>query len=109
MHYASPLLRESNAKNAKKNLAMFSDNCSVRADGLCIGSPRLVGGWKVGNSDMQELFLHHTVVALSKQVLTMVSASKKTHFEYSVSFQQFNLVNVTPSSGLSSKARFASS
>ena len=41
---------------AKKNLAKFSDTCSVRADGLCIGSPRLVGGRKAGNSNMQEFF-----------------------------------------------------
>ena len=26
-----------------------SDTCSIRADGLCIGSPRLVGGRKAGN------------------------------------------------------------
>ena len=32
--------------SSKKNLAKFSDTCSVRADGLCIGSPRLVGGRK---------------------------------------------------------------
>ena len=31
-----------------KNLAKFRDTCSVRADGLCIGSPRLVGGRKAG-------------------------------------------------------------
>ena len=40
----------------KKNLAKFSDTCSVRADGLCIGSPRLVGGKKAGNLNMQEFF-----------------------------------------------------
>ena len=34
-----------------------SDTCSVRADGLCIGSPRLVGGRKAGNSNMQDFFL----------------------------------------------------
>ena len=42
--------------SSKKNLAKFSDTCSVRADGLCIGSPRLVGGRKAGNSNMQEFF-----------------------------------------------------
>ena len=42
--------------SSKKNLAKFSDTCSVRADGLCIGSPRLVGGKKVGNLNMQEFF-----------------------------------------------------
>ena len=36
-----------------KNLAKFSDTCSVRTNGLCIGSPRLVGGTKAGNSNMQ--------------------------------------------------------
>ena len=40
----------------KKTLAKFSDTCSVMADGLCIGSPRLVGGRKAGNSNMQEFF-----------------------------------------------------
>ena len=40
----------------QKNLAKFSDTCSVRADGLCIGSPRLVGGRKAGNSNVQEFF-----------------------------------------------------
>ena len=40
----------------QKNIAKFSDTCSVRADGLCIGSPRLVGGRKAGNSNMQEFF-----------------------------------------------------
>ena len=44
-----------------KNLATFSDTCSVRADWLCIGSPRLVGGRKAGNSNKQEFFLHHAV------------------------------------------------
>ena len=39
-----------------ENLAKCSDNCSIKADGLCIGSPRLVGGRKVGNSNMQEFF-----------------------------------------------------
>ena len=43
-------------KETFDNLAKFSDTCSVRADGLCIGSPRLVGGRKVGNSNMQEFF-----------------------------------------------------
>ena len=46
----------------KKNLAKFSDTCSVRADGLCIRSPRLVGGRKAGNSNMEDFFLHHAVV-----------------------------------------------
>ena len=40
----------------QKNLAKFSDTCSVRADWLCIGSPRLVGGGKAGNSNVQEFF-----------------------------------------------------
>ena len=34
--------------SSKKNFAKFSDTCSVRADVLCIGSPRLVGGRKAG-------------------------------------------------------------
>ena len=42
--------------SSKKILAKFSDTSSVRADGLCIGSPRLVGGRKTGNSNMQEFF-----------------------------------------------------
>ena len=33
----------------QKNLAKFSDIYSVRTDGLCLGSPRLVDGRKVGN------------------------------------------------------------
>ena len=41
----------------QKNLAKFSDTCSVRADGLCIGSPRLVGGRKAENSNRQEFLL----------------------------------------------------
>ena len=45
----------------QKNLAKFSDTGSARARGLCIGSPRLVGGRKAGNSNMQDFFLHHTV------------------------------------------------
>ena len=42
-----------------KNLGKFSDTCSVRADGLCIGrfgSSKLVGRRKQGNSNMQEFF-----------------------------------------------------
>ena len=46
---------------SKKNLAMFNDTCSVGADGLCIGSPRLVGGRKVGNSNMAKKNFHHAV------------------------------------------------
>ena len=40
----------------KKNQAKFSDTCSVRADGLCIGCPRLVGWRLAGNSNMLEFF-----------------------------------------------------
>ena len=40
----------------QKNLAKVSDTCSVRADWLCIGCPRLVGGVKAGNSNMQDFF-----------------------------------------------------
>ena len=38
---------------SKKILAKFSDSCSVRADGLCIGSPRLVGGGWGGRREFQ--------------------------------------------------------
>ena len=48
--------------SSKKNLAKFSDSCSIRADGLCIGSPRLVGGRKAGYSNMQDFFLHQAVI-----------------------------------------------
>ena len=41
---------------SKKNLAKLSDTCFIRADGLCIRSPRLVGGRKARNSNMQEFF-----------------------------------------------------
>ena len=41
---------------SKKNQAKFSDTCSVRADGLCIGCPRLVGRRKAANSNMLEFF-----------------------------------------------------
>ena len=40
----------------QKNQAKFSDTCSVRADGLCIGCPRLVGRRKAANSNMLEFF-----------------------------------------------------
>ena len=36
-------------RDEQKNLAKFSDTCSVRADGLSIGSTRFVGGRKAGN------------------------------------------------------------
>ena len=42
--------------SSKKNLPKFSDTCSIRADGLCIGSPRLVGRRKAGNANMQDFF-----------------------------------------------------
>ena len=45
--------------SSKKVPPKFSDTCSVRADGLCIGCPgcpELVGRRKVGNSHMKELF-----------------------------------------------------
>ena len=44
-----------------KNLTMFSDTCSFGADGLCIGSPWIVGGKNAGNSNMQEFLLHYAV------------------------------------------------
>ncbi len=40
---------------------------------------------------------------------TRVSASRKTHLENLVSLQQWSLVKVMPSSGLSSRARLAAS
>ena len=43
-------------KDEQKNLAKFSDTCSIRAGRLCIGSPRLVGRGKAGNSSVQECF-----------------------------------------------------
>ena len=47
----------------KKNLSKFSDTYSVRADGLCIGIPKLVGGWKAGNSNVQDFFCAHCTCA----------------------------------------------
>ena len=44
-----------------KNLAKFSDTCSVRADGLCIVSPRLVGGRKAEKFKHARMFLRHAV------------------------------------------------
>ena len=35
-----PINAEKFTGSSKKNLAKFSDTCSVRAGGLCIGSPR---------------------------------------------------------------------
>lgn len=47
---------------------------------------------------------------LKKQTkLTKISASKKTHFENCVSFQQCSFVNVTPNSGRLINNKFASS
>ena len=40
----------------QKSFAKFSDTCSVRAGGLCISYPKLVGSMKAGSSNMQELF-----------------------------------------------------
>ena len=45
-----------NTESSKKNLATFSDIGSVRADVLCMGSPRPVGRRKAGNSNVQEFF-----------------------------------------------------
>ena len=39
----------------RANIAKFSYTFSIRADWLCIGSPRLVGWKKAGNSNMQEI------------------------------------------------------
>ena len=48
----------------EKNLAEFHDTRSARADGFCMGSPRLVGGRKAGYSNMQEFLLHHNVFSV---------------------------------------------
>ena len=42
--------------SSKKVPAKFSDTCSVRADGLCIGCPTLVGSRQAGNLNMREFF-----------------------------------------------------
>ena len=45
----------------QKNLAKFSDTCSVRADGLCIGC---LGHWAERgreDSNVHEFFLHDSV------------------------------------------------
>ena len=42
----------------QKNLAKFSDTGSAKARGLYIGSPRLVGGRKAGNLNMQKNLRH---------------------------------------------------
>ena len=52
-----------------KNLAKSSDMCSVRADGLCIGGPRLVGGRKAGNSNKQDFFLAPRCTGLGQKAL----------------------------------------
>ena len=52
----SECIRNSEIQGRAKNLAKFSDTCSVRADGLCIGSTRLVGRRKAGNSNMLDFF-----------------------------------------------------
>ena len=49
----------------QKTLAKFSDACSVRADRLCIGSPRLVGGRKAGKFKHARIFSHHAVPSTS--------------------------------------------
>ena len=57
----------------KKNLAKFSDTCSVRADGLCIGSPRLVGGKNAGNLNLQEFFCTTLYGHMSKSFSVLTS------------------------------------
>ena len=57
----------------QKNLAKFSDACSVRADGLCIGSPRSVGGRKAGNSNMQDFFAPHCRIKSSMMSINFSS------------------------------------
>ena len=60
----------------QKSLAKFSDTCSVRDDGLCmcIGSPRLVGGRKAGNSNMQEFFCTTLYIVHSNSTCVMLVA-----------------------------------
>ena len=63
---------------------MFSDTCSVRADRLCIGSPRLVGRRKAGISNMQEFFLHpRCTLCLSSHLeeLCLLRARPQTQLE----------------------------
>ena len=48
--------RNNSTGSSKKNPAKFSDTCSVRAEGLCIGCLKLVGSRKAAISNMQELF-----------------------------------------------------
>ena len=45
----------------EKNLAKFSDTFSVRADGLCIGSPRLVGGGEGGKFKQARVYFCTTL------------------------------------------------
>ena len=47
--------------SSKKNVDKFGDTSSVRSGGLCIGSPRLVGGSEGGNFKQARIFLHHAV------------------------------------------------
>ena len=44
----------------QKVLAAFAEGSSVRADGLCIDCPRLLGSSKAGKSNMKE-FLSTTL------------------------------------------------
>ena len=77
-------MRRNFYKKQAKNLAKFSDTRSVRADALYIGIPKLVGGRKAGNSNMQKKIWHHAVHAvqvwrsatfLSRQLLGLNEAS----------------------------------
>ena len=62
-----------------KNLAKFSDRCSVKADGLCIGSPRLVGGRKVENSNKQDFFAPAVlIIPKSKPILLLHLQCRRT-------------------------------
>ena len=55
------LLKPAYYRVEQKNLAKFSDTCSVRADGLCVGSPRLVNGREGGKFKHARIFWHHAV------------------------------------------------
>ena len=50
------LLAEPCTGSSKKVPAKFSDTCSARACGLCIGCPKFVGSMNAGNSNVQESF-----------------------------------------------------
>ena len=60
----------------QKNPAKFGDTCSVRADGLCIGSPRLVGRERAGTFKHAGIFLHDPVYDLRTEMTRGVAKSE---------------------------------